>query len=73
MYPIIFENVYKRKIWGGRDLECFRNNLPSGDIGESWDVACHPNGTGIVANGKLKGKRFNEIIAEFGHNKGFQI
>ena len=28
MYPIIFENVYKRKIWGGRDLECFRNNLP---------------------------------------------
>ena len=32
MYPIIFENVYKRKIWGGRDLEYFRNNLPSGDL-----------------------------------------
>ena len=67
MYPIRFENVYYEKIWGGRDLEAFRNNLPSGDIGESWDVACHPNGTGVVANGELKGKRFDEIIREFGH------
>ena len=33
MYPIRFENVYYEKIWGGRDLEAFRNNLPSGDIG----------------------------------------
>ena len=68
MYPIRFENLYYDKIWGGRDLEAFRNNLPSGDIGESWDVACHPNGTGIVANGELKGKSFDEIIAEFGHD-----
>ena len=67
MYPIRFENVYYEKIWGGRDLEAFRNNLPSGNIGESWDIACHPNGTGVVANGELKGKRFDEIIAEFGH------
>ena len=67
MYPIKFENLYYDKIWGGRDLESFRNNLPDGDIGESWDVACHPNGTGVVANGELKGKRFDEIIAEFGH------
>ena len=67
MYPIKFENIYREKIWGGRDLEAFRNNLPSGDIGESWDVACHPNGTGVVANGELKGKKFDEIISEFGH------
>ena len=68
MYPIKFENLYYDKIWGGRDLEAFRNNLPEGEIGESWDVACHPNGTGIVANGKLKGKSFTEIIEEFGHS-----
>ena len=67
MYPIKFENLYYDKIWGGRDLEAFRNNLPEGEIGESWDVACHPNGTGIVANGELKGKGFDEVIAEFGH------
>ena len=68
MYPIRFENLYYDKIWGGRDLEEFRTNLPQGDIGESWGIACHPNGTGIVANGELKGKSFTEIIEEFGHS-----
>lgn len=46
MYPIRFKNIYYEKIWGGRDLEDFRNNLPNGEIGESWDIACHPSGTG---------------------------
>ena len=68
MYPIRFENIYYNKIWGGRDFENFRDNMPEGEIGESWDIACHPNGIGIVANGELKGKRFDEIISEFGHD-----
>lgn len=66
MYPIRFENLYYEKIWGGRDLKNFRNNMPEGLIGESWDIACHENGTGIVENGELKGKSFNEIISEYG-------
>ena len=66
MYPIKFENIYYKKIWGGRDLESFRSNLPEGDIGESWDIACHPNGTGIVANGALKGKNLEQLCEEFG-------
>lgn len=66
MYPIKFENLYYKKIWGGRDLEKFRDNLPEGNIGESWDVACHPNGMSIVANGKFKGKRFDQLIKEYG-------
>lgn len=68
MYPIRFENIYYDKIWGGRDFQEFRNNLPEGNIGESWDIACHPNGTGIVANGELKGISFSEIIKKFGHS-----
>lgn len=67
MYPIKFENLYYNKIWGGRDLEIFRNNLPEGAIGESWDIACHKNGTGIVSNGALKGKSFLEIIQQYSH------
>ncbi|WP_368489808.1 type I phosphomannose isomerase catalytic subunit [Clostridium sp. BJN0013] len=66
LYPIKFENLYYSKIWGGRDLELFRNNLPEGKIGESWDIACHKNGMGIVANGKLKGVRFDELILREG-------
>lgn len=66
MYPIKFENLYYDKIWGGRDLESFRDNLPKGNVGESWDIACHKNGMGIVANGELKGKTFKEIIDIYG-------
>lgn len=62
MYPIRFENLYYEKIWGGRDLASFRDNLPEGNIGESWDIACHPNGIGIVANGEFKGTRFDDLI-----------
>ena len=66
MYPIKFENLYYKKIWGGRDLESFRSNLPEGDIGESWDIACHENGTGVVANGRFKGISFDKLIESYG-------
>lgn len=65
MYPIKFESLYYDKVWGGRDLESFRNNLPKGDIGESWDIACHTNGIGIVSNGRFKGMSFNELIENY--------
>lgn len=68
MYPIRFENLYYEKIWGGRDFEEFRDNLPDGNIGESWDIACHPNGTGIVENGEFKGTKFDDLIKEQGHD-----
>ena len=66
MYPIKFENLYYDKIWGGRDLEEFRTNLPLGNIGESWDIACHDNGMSIVSNGKYKGKSLQELIKIYG-------
>ncbi|OOM13523.1 type I phosphomannose isomerase catalytic subunit [Clostridium saccharobutylicum] len=66
MYPIKFENLYYERIWGGKDLEKFRDNVPSGIIGESWDIACHKNGTGTVINGQLRGKSFDEIIKKYG-------
>ncbi len=62
MYPLKFENLYYDKVWGGRGFESFRSNVPKGKIGESWDIACHPNGTGVVANGRLKGVGFKELI-----------
>lgn len=66
MYPIKFENIYYEKVWGGRDLELFRNNLPKGNIGESWDVACHKNGTSIISNGEFKGMKLDELIKKEG-------
>lgn len=65
MYPLKFINLYYEKIWGGRDLELFRDNLPEGNIGETWDVACHKNGMSIVSNGELKGKSLKNLIKEY--------
>lgn len=62
MYPLKFYNLYYEKIWGGRDLELFRDNLPKGNIGESWDIACHPHGTSVISNGEFKGMRLDELI-----------
>ncbi len=35
MYPLKFENLYYEKIWSGRHLELFRDNLAKENIGES--------------------------------------
>lgn len=66
MYPLKFKSIYFEKIWGGRDLEKFKDDLPKGDIGESWDVACHHHGTSVIANGEFKGMRLDELIARKG-------
>jgi len=62
VYPLKFQNIYFEKIWGGRDFELFRDNLPKGSIGESWDVACHPHGTSIIDNGEYKGMKLDELL-----------
>lgn len=66
MYPLKFKSIYFEKIWGGRELEKFKDDLPVGDIGESWDVACHPHGISVVANGEFKDMRLDELMAKKG-------
>lgn len=62
MYPLKFKNLYYNKVWGGRDFELFRDNLPEGNIGESWDIACHPHGMSVVSNGEFKGTKLIDLI-----------
>lgn len=69
MYPLKFKNIYHTKIWGGRDFELFRDNLPDGNVGESWDIACHHNGMSVVLNGDFKDTRLDHLIEK----KGEQI
>lgn len=65
-YPLLFEPIYKDYIWGGRKLETMGKQLPDHNVAESWEVACHPDGTGIVSNGKFSGKKLDDLIDEFG-------
>lgn len=67
LYPLTFHPIYKRKLWGGHLLgELFNRSLPEGSIGESWDVAAHPLGNSVVANGALAGCTLKELIDLYG-------
>ncbi|MFP4660606.1 MAG: type I phosphomannose isomerase catalytic subunit [Halanaerobiales bacterium] len=63
LYPLKFNPIYKEKIWGGDKLtKVFNRYLPNNKIGESWEVAAHPNGTSIIENGIYQGRTITELI-----------
>lgn len=67
LYPLTFHPIYKEKLWGGRRLEeLLDRSLPSGAIGESWDVAAHANGVSVVDQGELAGKSLVELVRLYG-------
>ncbi|OPJ63560.1 mannose-6-phosphate isomerase, class I [Clostridium oryzae] len=68
MYPIKLKSIYFEKIWGGRDLNIFKDDVPDGNIGESWEVSCHPHGTNIIINGEYQGLKLTELINREGKN-----
>lgn len=66
MYPLKFHPVYKEKIWGGDALRrLYGRELPSSQIGESWDVSAHPHGQSVVANGPLVGRKLADLLKEY--------
>lgn len=58
LYPLIFQPIFKDRIWGGRELErLYAKQLPAGQpIGEAWEVADRPGDASVIANGPLAGK-----------------
>ncbi len=66
LYPLKFNNIYQVMTWAGRDLELFRDNLPEGIVGQSWDIACHEEGTSVVANGEYSGTALDTLISMLG-------
>ena len=66
LYPFVFENIFKEKVWGGRNLERFLNKkLPPGKkIGESWEISGHGENRSIIANGLLRGRTLDVLEPE---------
>jgi mannose-6-phosphate isomerase len=65
LYPLTFEPLLKEKVWGGRALEQFGKQLPTGILfGESWELAdlptTIPDGKSVISNGPRKGESLNE-------------
>jgi mannose-6-phosphate isomerase len=61
--PLVFRPVYQTLVWGGRRMERWRSGLPSGPIGESWDLADHAAGMSVVAEGPLAGQPLGALTA----------
>lgn len=79
LYPLLFEPIYKAKVWGGRAMENLGRTLPGAPvnlIGESWELAdisqSSTSGGGggaersIIANGPLAGQTLHQLIAHYG-------
>jgi mannose-6-phosphate isomerase len=67
LYPLRFTPVYKNYLWGGRALQEFGRILPDQqNIAESWEIAAHPDGMTVVANGSYAGLTLQELLNRLG-------
>lgn len=66
--PLVFEPIFKPKVWGGRNLERLLGKAlpPHESIGESWECADLDNGQSVVARGPAKGRTLHELVVEWG-------
>jgi mannose-6-phosphate isomerase len=68
VYPLVFQPIFKPKIWGGRRLErLLAKQLPPTDpIGESWELADLEEDQSVVTAGPAKGKTLGELVKQWG-------
>ncbi len=66
--PLVFEPIYKPRIWGGdRIFRHFgRLNRFAEPIGESWELSDIPEGRSVVARGPEAGRTLGQVAAEWG-------
>jgi len=66
--PLIFQPIFKPKIWGGRNLATLLDKtLPEGvSIGESWECADLESAQSVVARGPARGRTLHELVTEWG-------
>ena len=66
--PLIFEPIFKPRIWGGRRLASLLDKkLPGSEpIGESWELADLEDDQSVVAVGPARGSTLRELMSEWG-------
>ncbi len=66
LYPLKFAPILKTIIWGGSEICKFKEISPAQDsIGESWEISGVEGNVSTVSNGKLEGKKLDEILSEY--------
>jgi mannose-6-phosphate isomerase len=69
-HPLVFEPIYKPKIWGGQRIFDHFERMPISDepIGESWELADLEEDQSRVASGPARGKTITQLVAEWGRD-----
>ncbi len=67
MYPLRFESLFKRYIWGGHRLaEVLKKQIGEQSAAESWEIVDHQDNQSVVSFGDLAGKSLKQLIADHG-------
>lgn len=68
LYPLRFEPIFRRYLWGGRRLATqLGKQLGEGeDYAESWEVVDRGNDQSRVTTGPLKGTSLKELVHQMG-------
>lgn len=65
MEILTFIPLFKQTLWGGDKILPFKHSaLNIERVGESWEISGLENNETIVAEGKYKGCKLNEVVAE---------
>jgi len=66
LYPLLFEPIFKERIWGGNKLKTLLNkNIPNETTGESWELSSVEGDISIVKNGILKGNSLLDLLEKY--------
>lgn len=68
LYPLRFQPIFRRYLWGGRRLESVLQKKigPGNDYAESWEIVDHGTDQSVVAEGPLAGTTLRELNRRFG-------
>jgi mannose-6-phosphate isomerase len=68
LYPLRFQPLYKRYLWGGRKFETFLGRAlgPGENYAESWEICDHGADQSVAAWGTLTGLTLGALVAEHG-------
>lgn len=67
LYPVTFEPILKKIIWGGSAISPFKGIVPVQEgIGESWELSDVEGNVSVVANGPMKGRSLDDLIHTYG-------
>ena len=69
-YPLLLKPVFKSYLWGGDRLKKeFGFDAGEPITAEAWMLACHKDGSNVVANGALAGQTLPDVLQKWGYEE----